>query len=58
MVTDQACLLGLFASVVNAARVNGLWANGDVEGARVASRRAKRYAIWCGEVSVNLLRSP
>ena len=39
------------ASVVNAAKVNGLWANGDVEGARVASRKAKRYAIWCAVVA-------
>lgn len=39
------------ASVVNAAKVNGLWANGDVEGARAASRKAKRYAIWCAVVA-------
>ncbi|HEY8652212.1 MAG TPA: CD225/dispanin family protein [Dermatophilaceae bacterium] len=39
------------ASVVNAAKVNGLWANGDVEGARAASRKAKRYAIWSAAVA-------
>lgn len=39
------------ASVVNAAKVNPLMANGDVEGARAASRKAKNYAIWSAVVA-------
>ena len=39
------------AAVVNAAKVNSLWATWDVEGARAASRKARLYAIWSAVIA-------
>ncbi|KRG42168.1 hypothetical protein ARC78_09445 [Stenotrophomonas pictorum JCM 9942] len=41
------CCLPLgIVSIIHAAKVNGLLAAGDVAGARDASEKAKKWAIW------------
>ena len=45
--TTLFCCLPLgFVSIVKAARVDSLWAAGDVEGAMRASEDARRFAMW------------
>jgi len=41
------CCLPLgIVSIIHAAKVNGLLAAGDIAGARDASEKAKKWAIW------------
>ena len=41
------CCLPLgIVSIINAAKVNGLLAAGDIAGARDAADKAKKWAIW------------
>ena len=47
------CCLPLgIVSIVHAAKVNGLLAAGDVSGAREASEKAKKWAIWAAVAGI------
>jgi hypothetical protein len=54
LATVFCCLPLGIASIVFAAQVNGKWAAGDHAGARDASEKAKKFAIWSAGVSVIL----
>jgi len=50
------CCLPLgIVSIVHAAKVNSLLAAGDVSGARDASEKAKKWAIWSAAATLVLL---
>jgi tetratricopeptide (TPR) repeat protein len=40
------CTFGGIIALLNAVKVKGLWAAGDVSGAREASRKARSWALW------------
>ena len=47
ILTTLFCCLPLgIVSIINAAKVNGLVAAGDIAGAQAASAAAKKWAIW------------
>lgn len=47
ILTTLFCCLPLgIVSIINAAKVNGLVAAGDMAGAHAASAQAKKWAIW------------
>lgn len=46
LVTLFCCLPLGIAAIVNAAKVDGLWASGDYYGAQQAARQAKKWCAW------------
>jgi Interferon-induced transmembrane protein len=46
LVTVLCCLPFGIVSIINAAKVNGLWAQGQYAAAQKASEDAKKWAIW------------
>ncbi|MGV0853823.1 CD225/dispanin family protein [Mycolicibacterium phlei] len=46
LVTVLCCLPFGIISIINAAKVSGLWAQGQYEAAQKASDDAKKWAIW------------
>lgn len=50
--TIFCCLPLGIVSIINAAKVNGLLAAGDIAGARDASEKAKKWAIWAALAGV------
>ena len=46
LVTVLCCLPFGIVSIINAAKVNGLWAQGQYAEAQAASDNAKKWAIW------------
>jgi len=52
LATVFCCLPLGIVSIINAAKVNGLLAAGDVAGARDASEKAKKWAIYAAAAGV------
>ena len=47
ILTTVACCTPLgIASIVFSAQVNGMWAAGDIAGARASAEKAKKFATW------------
>jgi Interferon-induced transmembrane protein len=46
LVTVLCCLPFGIVSIINAAKVNGLWGSGQYAEAQAASENAKKWAIW------------
>ena len=46
LVTLCCCLIGGIIAIINAAKVNSLWAAGDYAGARAASENAKKWCLY------------
>lgn len=46
LVTLFCCLLFGILGIINASKVSKLYAAGDIEGAKAASKKAKNFCIW------------
>jgi len=53
--TVLCCLPLGIVSIIKAAKVNELWARGDVAGAHRAASDAKKWAIWGAVISLAFL---
>ncbi|WP_313112565.1 CD225/dispanin family protein [Aequorivita sediminis] len=53
--TVLCCLPLGIVSIIKAAKVNELWALGDVAGAHKAASDAKKWAIWGAVISIAFL---